>query len=107
MVRSPELYRAPDGSKPPPKWIRAILMLTCTGVSFAHGSNDGQKGMGLIVLILVGLLPGTYALKMNSNHEVISGLAAKTGELSRAFARQAKGMEINGEEAKKELSSFC
>src|SRR5262249_50273200 len=46
----------------PPWWIRGILILTCTGVSFAHGSNDGQKGMGLIMLILVGTVPLSYAL---------------------------------------------
>ena len=46
IVRSPKLYEAPDPTKAPPFWIRSILVLTCTGVSFAHGSNDGQKGMG-------------------------------------------------------------
>jgi PiT family inorganic phosphate transporter len=50
IVRNPALYRAPEGNQPPPLWIRGILILTCTGVSFAHGSNDGQKGMGLIML---------------------------------------------------------
>ncbi len=54
------------GTEPPPFWIRALLMLTCTGVSFAHGSNDGQKGMGLIMLILVGTVPTAYAL----NHAI-------------------------------------
>jgi PiT family inorganic phosphate transporter len=62
LVRNPELYRAPQGKKAPPWWIRSILMLTCTGVSFAHGSNDGQKGMGLIMLILIGTVPTAYAL---------------------------------------------
>src|SRR5262249_47381802 len=42
--------------------IRSLLILTCTGVSFAHGSNDGQKGMGLIMLILIGMVPTAYAL---------------------------------------------
>ena len=56
------LYRAPQGKTPPPLWIRGILILTCTGVSFAHGSNDGQKGMGLIMLILIGTVPTVYAL---------------------------------------------
>ena len=42
--------------------IRALLVLTCTGVSFFHGSNDGQKGMGLIMLILIGAAPTAYAL---------------------------------------------
>src|SRR5262249_22037020 len=43
-VRNPALYKAPEGNQPPPWWIRATLIATCTGVSFAHGSNDGQKG---------------------------------------------------------------
>ncbi|MBV6286797.1 inorganic phosphate transporter [Pseudomonas aegrilactucae] len=62
LVKRRELYQAPVGDTPPPWWIRSLLILTCTGVSFAHGSNDGQKGMGLIMLILVGTLPMAYAL---------------------------------------------
>ena len=57
---NPALFSA-SGGAPPPLWIRGLLILTCGGVSFAHGSNDGQKGMGLIMLILIGLLPTTYA----------------------------------------------
>lgn len=66
VVKNPKLYEAPEGTQPPPFWIRALLLLTCTGVSFAHGSNDGQKGMGLIMLILIGTVPTAYAL----NHAV-------------------------------------
>src|SRR4029077_6686688 len=62
IVRNPALYSAPEGNKAPPLWIRGLLILTCTGVSFAHGSNDGQKGMGLIMLILIGTVPTAYAL---------------------------------------------
>lgn len=62
LVKNKELYEEPKGNKPPPLWIRSLLILTCTGVSFAHGSNDGQKGMGLIMLILVGTVPMAYAL---------------------------------------------
>ncbi|MGO9596743.1 MAG: inorganic phosphate transporter [Isosphaeraceae bacterium] len=69
IVKNPELYKPPDGDKPPPWWIRAILILTCTGVSFAHGSNDGQKGIGLIMLILIGLVPSHYALNMSQTPE--------------------------------------
>jgi PiT family inorganic phosphate transporter len=65
-VRNHALYREPPTNEPPPFWIRSMLVLTCTGVSFAHGSNDGQKGMGLIMLILVGTVPAAYAL----NHAV-------------------------------------
>ncbi len=66
FVKDQKLYAAPEGVRPPPFWIRALLLLTCTGVSFAHGSNDGQKGMGLIMLILIGTVPTSYAL----NHAV-------------------------------------
>ena len=62
VVRAPQLYAAPASDKPPPLWIRGLLVLTCTGVSFFHGSNDGQKGMGLIMLILIGVAPTAYAL---------------------------------------------
>jgi PiT family inorganic phosphate transporter len=62
LVKDRALYEEPKGGQPPPWWIRGILILTCTGVSFAHGSNDGQKGMGLIMLILVGTVPISYAL---------------------------------------------
>jgi PiT family inorganic phosphate transporter len=62
VVRNPALYQEPKGNQPPPWWIRATLIATCTGVSFAHGSNDGQKGMGLIMLILIGTVPTAYAL---------------------------------------------
>jgi inorganic phosphate transporter, PiT family len=66
VIKEKKLYEAPEGTQPPPFWIRGLLMLTCTGVSFFHGSNDGQKGMGLIMLILIGTVPTTYAL----NHAV-------------------------------------
>jgi inorganic phosphate transporter, PiT family len=62
VIPNQTLYKAPEGIKPPPFWIRSLLVLTCTGVSFAHGSNDGQKGMGLIMLILIGTVPTAYAL---------------------------------------------
>ena len=66
MIKDPRLFEAPKGDAPPPFWIRGLLILTCTGVSFFHGSNDGQKGMGLIMLILIGTVPTAYAL----NHAV-------------------------------------
>jgi PiT family inorganic phosphate transporter len=66
LIKDPKLYTAPEGTEPPPFYIRCLLILTCTGVSFTHGSNDGQKGMGLIMLILIGTVPTAYAL----NHAV-------------------------------------
>ncbi|MFY9802034.1 MAG: inorganic phosphate transporter [Candidatus Acidiferrales bacterium] len=66
LIPSKALYEAPKGTEPPPFWIRILLIITCTGVSFFHGSNDGQKGMGLIMLILIGTVPTAYAV----NHAV-------------------------------------
>lgn len=71
LLKDRRLYEAPEGDQPPPLHIRALLILTCTGVSFFHGSNDGQKGMGLIMLILVGTVPTAYAL----NHAIDTGSA--------------------------------
>jgi inorganic phosphate transporter, PiT family len=72
LIPSKHLYEAPKGTEPPPFWIRGLLVLTCTGVSFAHGSNDGQKGMGLIMLILIGTVPTAYAV----NHAVTTSETA-------------------------------
>jgi PiT family inorganic phosphate transporter len=62
LSKMPTLFKTPEGNKPPPLLIRILLIFTCTGVSFSHGSNDGQKGMGLIMLILIGTVPTAYAL---------------------------------------------
>ena len=84
------LYRAPAGNTPPPWWIRGLLVLTCTGVSFAHGSNDGQKGMGLIMLILIGTVPTAYALNRAMPEEAVtqfSTVAASARESLSAMIR--------------------
>src|SRR5580700_10313230 len=84
VIPNKKLYAAPEGTEPPPFWIRSLLMLTCTGVSFAHGSNDGQKGMGLIMLILVGTVPTAYAL----NHAI----TRKDSDDFVAVSQQAAGI---------------
>lgn len=65
LIREPNLYDPPGAGDNPPGWIRNVLLATCGGVSFAHGSNDGQKGMGLILLTLIGFLPTYYALDLH------------------------------------------
>ena len=60
--RSTNLFKAPEGDAPPPLWIRSVLISTCGLVSFSHGSNDGQKGIGLMMLILIGIVPAKFAL---------------------------------------------
>ena len=81
LIKYPALFAAPKNAAPPPWPIRALLVLTCTGVSFSHGSNDGQKGMGLIMLILIGTVPTAYAL----NHAV----TAKDSQAFIAASEQA------------------
>jgi PiT family inorganic phosphate transporter len=83
-VPARELYEPPHGDRPPPWWIRALLIGTCTGVSFAHGSNDGQKGMGLIMLVLIGIVPTAYALDMHASSAEI----AATVEAARSLERE-------------------
>jgi PiT family inorganic phosphate transporter len=78
LIRKPELYKPAPKDQVPPIWIRGLLMLTCTGVSFAHGSNDGQKGMGLILLILIGILPGSFALNMHTDAAAMRRLQTTT-----------------------------
>ena len=82
LIRSPELYAAPEGDKPPPLWIRGLLVFTCTGVSFAHGSNDGQKGMGLIMLILIGIVPAVYALNPGTGSDQLAAIAAASDKVA-------------------------
>ncbi len=63
LIKDDMIYKEPSPGVAPPMWIRAILTLTCTLVSFFHGQNDGQKGVGLVMLILIGLAPGYFAIK--------------------------------------------
>jgi PiT family inorganic phosphate transporter len=96
VFREPELYVAPKGDTPPPLWIRSILTLTCTGVSFAHGSNDGQKGMGLIMLILIGILPGAYALNPGADHTRYEHAAQTAQSMDAVLQRYAGGAAPDG-----------
>jgi inorganic phosphate transporter, PiT family len=89
LIKKPELYNAPPKDKAPPLWIRSILVLTCTGVSFAHGSNDGQKGMGLIMLIMIGVVPGAFAVRMNTDAAVIQRVASESRQATAALRGQA------------------
>jgi phosphate/sulfate permease len=90
FIHKPELYApAPEGARPP-GWIRAILIVTCTGVSFAHGSNDGQKGVGLIMLVLIGLLPGYFALNMQGNAEQMKKATEGALYIQEVFRRQVE-----------------
>lgn len=86
-----KLYEEPRGKTP--WWIRGILILTCTGVSFAHGGNDGQKGMGLIMLILIGVAPTAYALNRTMPDSSTPAFVDITGKAKTVFAGHAQGAQ--------------
>lgn len=81
------LLAAPPKDVPPPPGVRALLVATCSGVSFAHGSNDGQKGVGLMMLILIGVLPGGFALDYDAGPERVQRAARATAAIERVVAR--------------------
>jgi PiT family inorganic phosphate transporter len=97
VVRNPALYQAPKGDQPPPWWIRGILVLTCTGVSFAHGSNDGQKGMGLIMLILIGTVPTAYALNRAMPASQMETFRTTSEAAAAIIRRKAEGYNVLGD----------
>jgi inorganic phosphate transporter, PiT family len=90
-IKIPALYKEPEGNKPPPLWIRGLLILTCTGVSFFHGGNDGQKGMGLIMLILIGTVPTAYALNRTMHEEDVSKFIAISAQAESVLSHYGSG----------------
>src|SRR6202051_1945308 len=97
IIRNPALYAAPEGNKAPPLWIRGLLVLTCTGVSFAHGSNDGQKGMGLIMLILIGTVPTAYALNRSLPESQVAQFQQTSAAAATVIAAKGAGHGIIGD----------
>ncbi|MGA7572020.1 MAG: inorganic phosphate transporter [Candidatus Aquilonibacter sp.] len=108
VIRNPKLYQAPEGETPPVWWIRSLLVLTCTGVSFAHGSNDGQKGMGLIMLILIGILPGVYAINPDTSQTTLTKIVADSKSVAPILAAKVQpGVATPSEQdAENDLSDF-
>ncbi|MDW5315063.1 inorganic phosphate transporter [Rhizobium sp. PL01] len=90
LVRNQALYQEPKTNAPPPLWIRALLIFTCTGVSFAHGSNDGQKGMGLIMLILIGLVPTAFALNRTPDVNYLEAYKSASAQVETALGKYVK-----------------
>jgi PiT family inorganic phosphate transporter len=97
VIKDKRLYEAPKGEEPPPFWIRSLLILTCTGVSFFHGSNDGQKGMGLIMLILIGTVPTTYALNHAVTAQQSQDFVAVSTQAADTLGKYAQGSASIGD----------
>jgi len=97
IIRKPELYGEPKGKTAPPWWIRALLIFTSAGVSFAHGSNDGQKGMGLIMLILIGTVPTAYALNRTLPAAYVPNFVQDSLAASKVVEAKAAGYDVLGD----------
>jgi phosphate/sulfate permease len=100
------LFTAPKGGNPPPWPIRALLVFTCSGVSFAHGSNDGQKGMGLIMLILIGTVPTAYALNHAVTGHDIQTFIAASEQAGVVLNNHVDPNGILGADARSETTDF-
>jgi PiT family inorganic phosphate transporter len=106
FIKYPSLYEAPRNNQPPPWPIRTLLLLTCSGVSFSHGSNDGQKGMGLIMLILIGTVPTAYALNHAVTANDIQQFIAASEEAGRILDRHVDKTAILGPDAREEVTDY-
>jgi PiT family inorganic phosphate transporter len=105
FLRNPKLYKEPEGDAPPPKGIRALLIFTCTAVSFAHGGNDGQKGMGLIMLILIGCAPTAYALNRTMPESAMPAFVQTATDAAKVFHAHAEETTIGVDAARQALTS--
>jgi PiT family inorganic phosphate transporter len=106
FIKYPSLYEAPKNNQPPPWPIRALLLLTCSGVSFSHGSNDGQKGMGLIMLILIGTVPTAYALNHAVTASDIQDFIAASEQAGHILDRHVDKNGILGPDARAEVTDY-
>ncbi|MFZ3331965.1 MAG: inorganic phosphate transporter [Candidatus Acidiferrales bacterium] len=105
LIPNKALYEAPKGTEPPPFWIRCLLLLTCTGVSFFHGSNDGQKGMGLIMLILIGTVPTAYAVNHAVNFQQTQDFVAVSTETANMLDHYVSPNAVIGD-ARDDLTDY-
>ena len=106
LIKYPALYEAPKDDTPPPWPIRLLLVITCSGVSFSHGSNDGQKGMGLIMLILIGTVPTAYALNHAVSATDTQDFVASSEQAGRILDRYVDKAGIMGGDPRTEVTDY-
>jgi PiT family inorganic phosphate transporter len=94
FARKPELFEPPVGNQPPPFWIRSLLVLGCAGVSFVHGSNDGQKGMGLIMLVLIGIVPAAYSLNKTMSAADVQSFAVLSAQTAHILSPSESNLDL-------------
>ena len=106
LIKFPALYETPKDKEPPPWPIRALMVLTCTGVSFFHGSNDGQKGMGLIMLILIGTVPTAYALNHAVSPAEVQSFIAASEQAGQILDRHVSPGTVLDPDARQEVTKY-
>ena len=106
LIKYPALYQAPKDNTPPPWPIRGLLILTCSGVSFSHGSNDGQKGMGLIMLILIGTVPTAYALNHAVTTQDVQQFVVASDTAGQIFNAHVDSKGILGPDARATVTEY-
>ncbi|WP_051203542.1 inorganic phosphate transporter [Hugenholtzia roseola] len=102
LIKDIKIFKEPEGDSPPPVWIRGILILTCTAVSYSHGSNDGQKGVGLLMVILLTFAPMQYAINTEINPTQVSQNLTTIQEVltRQAEKNSLKAADLNASVAK-------
>jgi len=106
LANYPAIFESPKGTNPPPLPIRALLILTCSGVSFSHGSNDGQKGMGLIMLILIGTVPTAYALNHAVSTRDVQSFIAASEQAGHILDKHIDKNGVLGADARTEVTDY-
>ncbi len=106
LLKYPALYEAPKDKERPPFTIRALMILGCTGVSFFHGSNDGQKGMGLIMLILIGTVPTAYALNHAIGPKEVQSFIAASEQAGRILERHVLPATVPDPDPRAEVTRY-
>jgi PiT family inorganic phosphate transporter len=76
LIKNKRFFKEVESKKKPDFATRLTLIMTCTLVSFAHGKNDGQKGIGLIILILVAFAPTYFAVNASANKDNLNASIA-------------------------------
>jgi PiT family inorganic phosphate transporter len=104
VIHGGQLFEPPEGDKPPVWWLRGLLVLTCTGVSLAHGTNDGQKSIGLIMLTVIGLMPATFALNPNAPDQMTQ-LSQNAGDAIQLIQQYGDDQKQSGIQAAGALQS--
>ena len=105
-IKYPALFTAPKDNTPPPWPIRLLLILTCSGVSYSHGSNDGQKGMGLIMLILIGTVPTAYALNHAVTTRDMAAFSTASQQADQVINKYVNANGIMGADPRSEVTDY-